>query len=38
MGFVHMETITMKRLYLQSYIDSTYLAFIVGPTGCAVDK
>jgi len=32
MGFVHMETITMKRLYLQSHFDSTYLVIVVGPT------
>ena len=32
MGFVHVETINMKQLYLQSYFDSTYLAFVVGPT------
>jgi hypothetical protein len=24
MGFVHMETITTKRLYLQSYFDITF--------------
>jgi len=33
MGFVHIETVTMKRLYLQSYFDIIYLAFVVGPTG-----
>jgi hypothetical protein len=37
MGFVHMETITIKQLRLQSYFDSIYLASVVGPTDRALD-